>query len=95
MKTILFVGLLALLVDAAVLTLERTGAGIGSIPGYHLDMFDKETIMRSIDSSKFPAAKPYKLESIPPKLNPEAKRIRLIYGPYLVKGSEVCTLSLQ
>jgi hypothetical protein len=98
MRIFTVVGLLVLLADAAVVRQDFRNHGTSGtseikLPGYHPDMFNMDKVMRSIESSNQPAAKPYKLESIPPLFNPQAKRIKLIYGPFKVKGSEVCILT--
>jgi hypothetical protein len=41
-------------------------------------------------AKKYPVTKAYKIEEVPPLRRKDAKRIKIIYGPYTLRAANVC-----
>jgi hypothetical protein len=41
-------------------------------------------------AKKYPVTKAYKIEEVPPRRRKDAKRIKIIYGPYTLRAANVC-----
>jgi hypothetical protein len=41
-------------------------------------------------AKKYPVTKAYKIEEVPPLRRKDAKRLKIIYGPYTLRAANVC-----
>jgi hypothetical protein len=99
MKTVAAIGLLALSANAAVIKRQDLMAGGFSIPGFgdfsKIPGFDISNIAKSLPKGGLaslmnPSVRSaLKIEEIKPLRNPQAKRIRLTYGPYKIRAANV------
>lgn len=95
MKFVTAVGLFALAVDAGVIKRQE---GLGDLASLIPKGFDLGKIAKSMPKGGLAALfspevrKAYKVEDIKPKRNPEAKRVRITYGPYKVKAANVSSV---
>jgi hypothetical protein len=96
MKVISTVALLALSANAAVVRRQEGGFKIPGLENFpKIPGFDISSIAKSLPKGGLAGLlnptvlKAMKIEEIPPKRMPDAKRIRLTYGPYKIKAANV------
>jgi hypothetical protein len=101
MKTIAALTLLVLSVNAAVVKRQGHSNNGGTAPGSGFQGFagltvpglDLASIAKTLPKGGLgglmgpTVRKAYKIEEIPPQKNPKAKRIRITYGPYKIRGA--------
>jgi hypothetical protein len=54
---------------------------------------DMMSIFNGKAGQRYPAQKAYKIEAIPPLRRKDAKRIKITYGPYLLRAANVSQLA--
>ena len=105
MKTIAALGLLSMSASAAVVKRQHDMANMGggfklpSLDGFKIPGFDLGNIAKSMPKEGLAGLinpsvrKAYKIETMEPKINPNAKRVKIIYGPYKIRAANVSEVS--
>jgi hypothetical protein len=92
MKAFTTFSLLALSTNAAVV---RRQEGLPGLEGLKIPGFDISQIAKSLPKGGLAGLlrptvkKAYKIEEMKPQVNPQAKRIKITYGPYKIRAANV------
>jgi hypothetical protein len=100
MKQIAALALLSLSANAAIVKRQHDMSSMGSsplnfdafkIPGLDIQNIAKSMPKGGLSSLMNPGIrKAAKIEEMEPKINPNAKRLKLTYGPYKIRAANVC-----